>query len=81
MKSYSLFRIIKCGLQSFNPEKAKAFSYFTRAVFVNYITVIRRYYKRINKHREYVRGELAKIDTHGDPLLERLVSDFGIRED
>ena len=48
MKSYSLFRIIKKGLQSFNPEKAKAFSYFTRAVFVNYITVIRRYYKKLN---------------------------------
>ena len=48
MKSYSLFRILKCGLRSFDPEKAKAFSYFTRAVFVNYITVIRRYYKKLN---------------------------------
>lgn len=40
MKSYSLFRIFKCGLKSFKFGKAKAFSYFTRSIFLNYITVI-----------------------------------------
>ena len=48
MKSYSLYRILKCGLKSFDKNKAKAFSYFTRSIFMNYITVIMRYYKLIN---------------------------------
>lgn len=50
MKSYSLYRILKCGLKSFKPGKSKAFSYFTRAIFVNYISCLQKYYKRLNDH-------------------------------
>lgn len=78
MKSYSLFRILKCGLQSFDPDKSKAFSYFTRSIFMNYIAVIKRYYNRLNRHQAYIQGELMKLDTHGDPHLEQLIAHFGI---
>lgn len=50
MKSFSLYRILKCGLKSFNPEKSTAFAYFSRSAFLNYYTVLHRYYQRLNKH-------------------------------
>lgn len=56
MKSYSLYRILKCGLKSFKFGTSKPFSYFTRAIFMNYITCIGKYYDRINKHQQYVKG-------------------------
>jgi len=76
MKSYSLYRILKCGLKSFDKNKAKAFSYFTRAIFTNYVTVVMRYYKRLNKHQEYVKGCLAKLDIHGSLKLEQLLKSW-----
>lgn len=48
MKSYSLYRILKCGLKSFKFGSSSPFSYFTRAVFVNYYTVLNRYYHKLN---------------------------------
>ena len=80
MKSYSLFRILKCGLSSFDFQKTSPFSYFTRAVFQNYIQVINKYYKHINNHRQYIKWQLMKIDTHGDPHLEELIKRFNIGE-
>lgn len=76
MKSYSLYRILKCGLKSFKFGTSKPFSYFTRAIFMNYITCIGKYYDRINKHQEYLKGQLMQIDTHGDPTLEKYVEQF-----
>ena len=78
MKSYSLFRVLKRGLATWRFDRGRAFSYFTRAIFQNYITVLRRYYRRLNLHQQYVKGELAKIDTRGDPRLEWIVNHFGI---
>ena len=77
MKSFSLYRIFKCGLKSYN-FKTSPFSYFTRAVFMNYIQVVKKYYKKLNQHQQYVKYELAKIDTRGNPNLERLLNDFGV---
>ena len=76
MKSYSLYRILKCGLKSFDPRKAKAFSYFTHSVFINYMTVVMKYYKRLNKHQEYVRGELMKLAMSGDQNAAAYVDHF-----
>ena len=50
----------------------------TRAIFRNYITILGRYYKRINKHRQFLRNELAEIDTKGNPKLERMLRDWGV---
>lgn len=75
MKSYSLYRILKNGLFTFDFSKSP-FSYFTRAVFCNYMNVIKRYYRRLNKHQAYVKGVLTSIDTHGDARLARLCSEF-----
>ena len=81
MMSYSLFRILKCGLKSFDfSSGCRPFSYFTRAIFMNYITCINKYYDRLNKHQQYIKGELMNLDTHGDPKLEWLVEHFGISE-
>lgn len=78
MRSYSLYRIIKCGLKSFKMDKATPFSYFTRAIFTNYIAVLKKYYTQLNRHQEYVKGVLVKLDTHGDPKLEMLVKQYCI---
>lgn len=78
MKSFSLFRILKCGLKSFKFGTSKPFSYFTRAIFLNYLTCIGKYYERLNKHQAYVKGELMKIDTHGNPTLEKYIEQFGL---
>ena len=48
MKSYSLFRIFKRGLFTYNFECKNPFGYFTRAVFANYYTVLGQYYKKLN---------------------------------
>jgi hypothetical protein len=77
MKSFSLFRILKCGLYSYN-FKTSPFSYFTRSIFVNYIQVLKRYYRKLNQHQEYVKNQLMKIDTKGNVNLERLLRDFGV---
>lgn len=77
MMSYSLFRIFKCGLKSFNFKAGcKPFSYFTRAIFMNYITCISKYYDGINKHREYIKGCLTKLADRGDPRINALVDHF-----
>lgn len=73
MKSYSLFRILKRGLFTYDFTKCTPFSYFTRAVFTNYFATLKRYYTKLNKHQEYVKGELMKMDTHGNVHLEQML--------
>lgn len=80
MRSYSLYRIFKRGLFTYDPTKSTAFAYFTRAVFTNYLAVLKNYYRRLNKHQEYVRGELMKLDTRGNANLEQILRDFGVSE-
>lgn len=48
MRSFSIAKIVKSEMRRFDPSKAKAFSYLTRAIFLNYLTVIGKYYKRLN---------------------------------
>jgi hypothetical protein len=80
MKSYSLYRIIKRGLETWNPEKGgKAFSYLTRAIFQNFITIISRYYRRLNLHQEYIKNELASLD-YNNPVWKKFASDFKLSE-
>lgn len=76
MKSFSLFRIFKKGLGSFKFGKSTPFAYFTRAIFCNYYNLLKRYYRRLNNHQKYVRGELARLDTKGNPKLEQFINDF-----
>ena len=47
-------------------------------IFVNYIQVLKRYYRKLNQHQEYVKNQLMKIDTKGNVNLERLLRDFGV---
>lgn len=51
MRGYSIMRILKRGLNTWVPEKGRLFSYLTRAIFRNYITILGKHYKRINRHR------------------------------
>lgn len=77
MKSYSLFRIIKCGLASYDPSKGSTpFAYFTRAIFLNYYACLAKYYKRLNAHQQYVKDCLMQINTHGDSHLEEILKQF-----
>ena len=79
MKSYSLLRIFKNGLKSYSFGKSP-FSYFTRSIFLNYMTICARYYRRLNQRQEYIKGILAKLDTHGNQRLEQLVNNWKVSE-
>lgn len=78
MKSFSLYRILKCGLKSYDFSKKNPFGYFTRAVWLNYIQVLKQYYNKLNRHQEFIKNELARIDTHGNGRLEALLNRFGV---
>lgn len=70
---------MKCGIKSWDPTRgSKLFSYLTRAVFQNYISVLCKYYSRINNHREYIRNELMNMDTKGDVKLEQFLRELGL---
>ena len=80
MKGYSLLRIIKCGLNSFDPNRGcKAFSYLTRAIFQNFITIITRYYRKLNNHQKWLKNELANLSPN-DPVWKKFAKDFGLSE-
>lgn len=78
MRGYSIMRILRRGLNTWKPETGKLFSYLTRAIFHNYITILGRYYRKLNNHRKFLRNELAGIDTKGNPKLEQMLRDWGV---
>lgn len=78
MKSFSIFRILKCGLKSYKFDKKNAFGYFTNACYRNYIQVLGRYYTKLNHHQNWLKNELAKIDTYGNMRLEEMLHNFGV---
>lgn len=78
MKSFSIYRILKCGLKSYDFSKKNPFGYFTRAVQLNYIQVLKQYYNRLNRKQEFIKNELARIDTQGNGRLEALLNRFGV---
>ena len=77
MKSYSVFRILKRGLKTFKfDSKSTPFSYFTRSIFLNFYTVLARYYQRLNAHEEYLHNCLTKLDEQGFHTLKGLLKRF-----
>lgn len=49
MRSDSLVRVFRWALSSWDSTKGhKAFSYLTRCIFVNYISSVMKYYKKLN---------------------------------
>ena len=78
MKSYSLYRLIKRGISTWDPNRGcKAFSYLTRAIFHNFITILAKYYKKLNKHQEYIKYQLSKIDQN-NPMWKQFAKDFQV---
>lgn len=80
MKSYSLYRVLKNGLKSYDPEKGDAFSYFTRAVFQNYYNVALRYYRKLNAHENYVKDCLIRFQNLGMKNIQDVLQRFGLTE-
>ena len=79
MESYSLYRILKCGLKSFKFDNTSTpFAYFSRSIFLNYYTVLSRYYKRINNQEEYIKGCLLKFKNENFTNIDKLLSLFGL---
>ena len=79
MKSYSLYRILKCGLKSFKVDgKSTPFAYFSRSIFLNYYTVLGRYYKRINAHEAYLKGCLLRLKDQGMTGIDKILKAFGL---
>ena len=79
MQSYSLYRIFKCGLKSFKFDGTSTpFAYFTRSIFLNYYTVLSRYYRRLNSHEQYVKGCLLKLKDQGVNGIDKIMKAFGL---
>lgn len=54
MRSFAIEKLMKYGIMHFDPaKKSKAFSYFSRIIFTSYMTIIMKYYKRLNKEQAY----------------------------
>lgn len=54
MRSYSLMRVLKRGLDSFNvARKDECWSYYTHGIFMNYYAFLKQYYNKMNKEREF----------------------------
>lgn len=67
MRSDSLVRVFRWALSSWDSTKGhKAFSYLTRCIFVNYISSVMKYYKKLNQRQQYVRDQLTQLAIAGD---------------
>lgn len=54
MRSYSLERIMKRGLETFDlSRKTHCWTYYTHSVFLNYYVWLKTHYRNINKEREF----------------------------
>lgn len=78
MLSYSVYRILKNGLKTFDFDKKNPFGYFTRSVWVNYIGVLKQYYNKLNHKQEWMKNQLARIDVSGNGRLQLLLKEFGV---
>lgn len=77
MKSASVEMVFRWALSGWKKEKGfKAFSYLTRCVFQNYIKTAMNYYKRINRHRKWLKQQLEKLAETGDQTAYRMARDF-----
>ena len=76
LASFSLYRILKNGLKSYRPGVSTPFSYFSRAIFNNFYTVLSRYYRRMNSHRAYVKGCLLKLQELGFHGVDDVLRNF-----
>ena len=53
MKSYSQMRCLK-GLMNYSPTKGDAFAYFTSAIFMNYLAVVKKFYRQKEKEENII---------------------------
>lgn len=54
MRSYSLERIMKRGLETFDlSRKTQCWTYYTHSVFLNYYVWLKTHYRNINREREF----------------------------
>lgn len=71
--SDSLYLILKTGLKTFNPKKGKAFSYFTRAIYLNVYSALkkqRKYYDRFTPVDDFFQEKLDEYEKDG------IISDY-----
>ena len=61
MQSEALYRCMRaCRLAKLELGPQKLFSYFTRAVWLAYMTVVMRNYKQIERKNKFIHDELAR---------------------
>lgn len=73
MMSYSIWRVFTTGLKRFDFSRgSNPFSYFTRAAFLNYISVAKKYYSDLNRKQEFVGKALERLMASPDPALREL---------
>ena len=67
MRSFSIEKILARGLYLFDVgRKDRCFGYFSHAIFNNYITIVMRYYRRLNDHQRYVKNVLNSMEQSND---------------
>lgn len=79
LQSYSLFRLFKCGIYSYDLSRQKdCFNYFTCAIFNNYYTALGRRYRELNNKqkltKELLQATAAMMPYNED--LQRYAEEF-----
>ena len=76
MRSFSLVKIIGKGIYQFDTSrKDRCFGYFSHAIFNNYLTVVMRYYRKLNEHQRYVKNCLNSLEQNSD-FIRQVNRDF-----
>jgi len=76
MTQVSLYKIMKNGLKTYNPDKGTWYSYLCRIIFQNFFVYCKDYYKKKNRHQEYVRQTLYEHTATGRLDMESYIKRF-----
>ena len=73
MQSEALYRCMRaCRLAKLELGPKKLFSYFTRTVWLAYMTTVMRNYKQIERKNKFIHDELAKQGVSESKIEELL---------
>ena len=73
MQSEALYRCMRaCRLANLSLGPKKLFSYFTRAVWLAYLTAVMRNYKQIERKNKFIHDQLAKRGVSESKIEELL---------
>ena len=75
MVSYACFKCIQ-GIHNYNFEFKNAFAYFTTACYNAFVSVISKYYKDKNLHKDLARRAIEKLEATQDINANKILTQF-----